>query len=102
MGVIEEMTRVQAVDGAPTLQSGSSTITVTVVSDQHGAYRFAAKRLSPGAYQLTIRAIGYELDTDRSVEVTAGKNARADLHLVKSEDLAAQLAYGVTPPSIRE
>ena len=72
-------------------RKADSTITVTVVSDQHGAYHFPAKRLSPGQYQLSIRAVGYELDAEKSVQVTTEGSAVADLQLVKTEDLAAQL-----------
>jgi len=38
-----------------------STITVSVVTDKNGAYQFPQSRLSPGSYELAIRAIGYEL-----------------------------------------
>src|SRR5438876_186011 len=35
-----------------------STITVTVVSDAQGRYRFPASKLDPGRYELGIRAVG--------------------------------------------
>ena len=38
------------------------TITITVVSDAQGRYSFPARKLSPGQYALSIRAIGYDLD----------------------------------------
>src|SRR5260370_9662371 len=38
-----------------------STITVTVVSDAQGRYRFPASKLDPGRYELGIRAVGFEL-----------------------------------------
>src|SRR5712672_3471309 len=43
-------------------QRSGSPITVTVVTDQSGSYRFPAARLAPGPYALRIRAAGYELD----------------------------------------
>ena len=73
-----------------------STITVTVVSDASGHYRFPATRLEPGRYALRIKAVGYDLDTPRDVEVNVqvkpGAAATADLTLVKTRDLAAQLS----------
>ena len=73
-----------------------STITVTVVSDASGRYRFPATRLEPGRYALRIKAVGYDLDTPRDVEVNVqvkpGAAATADLTLVKTRDLAAQLS----------
>jgi streptogramin lyase len=72
-------------------RKSDGTITVTVVSDQNGAYRFPVKKLSPGRYTLSIRAIGYELAGEQSADIAAGKSSVADLHLVKATDLAAQL-----------
>jgi streptogramin lyase len=66
-------------------------ITVTVVSDAQGRYRFPAAKLPPGTYTLAIRAIGYVLDRAPDVMIAAGKPARADLGLAKAPDLAAQL-----------
>jgi streptogramin lyase len=67
-----------------------STITVSVASDPQGRYSFPRKRLEPGQYSLSIRAVGYEMDPAK-VEVTAQKAATADLKLRKTQDLAAQL-----------
>ena len=69
-----------------------STITVTVVSNKDGRYGFPASRLAPGQYALRIRAIGYDLDNSKSVEVAAQKTTTHDLKLRKTEDLAAQLS----------
>src|SRR5262245_10705119 len=41
----------------------NSTITVTVVSDAQGQYRFPAAKLSPGQYALRVRAVGYDVDS---------------------------------------
>src|SRR5262245_53020504 len=67
-----------------------STITVTVVSDKQGRYRFPASRLSPGRYSLSVRAAGFDLDGARTANVTA-RGATANLKLVKAKELAAQL-----------
>ena len=53
-----------------------STITVTVVSDDKGHYSFPADRLEPGKYTITIRAVGYDLDGPKSVDVAAGQAPR--------------------------
>ena len=68
-----------------------STISVTVVSDKQGHYRFPAGRLDAGHYLLKIRAGGYDLDGPTSVDIAAGKGASADLKLRKAANLASQL-----------
>lgn len=69
-----------------------STITVSVVSDADGHYRFPADRLASAKYTLTIRAAGYELPAPVEADVESGKAGTADLKLVKTTDLAAQLS----------
>jgi streptogramin lyase len=69
-----------------------SSITTTVVSDDKGRYAFPAARLEPGRYTISIRAIGYQLDGAKSVDVAAG--ATADLKLSKTRRLAAQVSNG--------
>ena len=68
-----------------------STITITVVSDQQGRYRFPLSRLGPGRYGLRIRAVGYDLDGPDSADVVAGRTVSADLKLRAARDLASQL-----------
>ncbi len=69
-----------------------NTITVTVVSDAQGRYRFPDAKLVPGRYTLDIRAIGYVLGDAPDVTIAKGKTAQADLRLAKAPDLAAQLS----------
>ena len=69
-----------------------SSMTITVVSDAQGVYRFPAGRLEPGKYAITIRAVGYDLADAPAPDVTAQGGASADLKLVKTKDLAAQLS----------
>src|SRR5579863_10721430 len=52
-----------------------STITVTVVSDAQGRYTFPQGRLEPGQYSLKIRAVGYELDESKPVQLAQHKTA---------------------------
>jgi streptogramin lyase len=69
-----------------------STIAVTVVSDDHGQYRFLSDRLAPGKYQLTIRAVGYVL-ADSHLTATVGRTTRkVDIQLNRTPDLASQLS----------
>ena len=72
-------------------KKAGSTITITVVSDEHGRYRFPASKLTPGQYALRIRAVGYDLASPRTVEVAASQ-ATADLKLRKAADPASQLS----------
>jgi virginiamycin B lyase len=69
-----------------------SPITVTVVSDEKGRYKFPAAKIPPGSYALRIRAVGYDLEGPSAVEAVAGKSVSADLKLRKTSDLAAQLS----------
>lgn len=73
-------------------KKANSTITITVVSDDQGRYRFPAARLDAGQYALRIRAVGYDLDAPASVEVTQGKTATANLKLNPAHDAAALLS----------
>jgi virginiamycin B lyase len=68
-----------------------STIRITVVSDARGRYSFPAARLEPGNYQISIRAVGYDLDGAGAAAVEASKSASADLKLKKTRNLPAQL-----------
>jgi streptogramin lyase len=68
-----------------------SNKTITVVSDAKGRYAFPANRLEPGKYAVTIRAVGYDLAGPVNPDVAAKGQATADLKLVKTKDLAAQL-----------
>ncbi len=68
-----------------------STVSLTVVSDKEGLFRFPAGKLRPGKHSLAIRAVGYELDGSAQVEIAAADPAPLDLRLRKTRDLAAQL-----------
>ncbi|MCM3879419.1 MAG: carboxypeptidase regulatory-like domain-containing protein [Vicinamibacterales bacterium] len=69
-----------------------SSITVTVVTDAQGRYRFPQARLEPGDYALRIRAVGYDLDGTGAANVAAHQTATVDLKLRKAQDLASQLS----------
>ena len=69
-----------------------STVTTSVVSDTSGAYRLPSDRMEPGAYDVTIRAVGYELASPASVEIGPSSPAQLDLHLKKTAKLWTQLS----------
>src|SRR5215469_7469781 len=73
-------------------KEAGSNMTITVVSDEQGRYRFPSSKLSPGQYALRIRAVGYDLESPATVEVGSGNPTTADLKLRKTKDLAAQLS----------
>jgi streptogramin lyase len=68
-----------------------STVTITVASDNAGRFSFPATRLEPGRYALAIRAVGYELDGRKSIDVAADKAATVDLALRPTRNLSKQL-----------
>jgi len=72
-------------------QRSGSPITISLVSDAHGNYRFRASKVGPGRYAIRIRAAVYELKGSPEAEVAAGAPNRLDLRLTKAADLAAQL-----------
>ena len=69
-----------------------SNVSVSVITGSDGRYAFPADKLAPGAYYLSIRATGYDLDGDGAAQVKAKQSATADLKLKPTHDLlAAQL-----------
>jgi len=68
------------------------TMAVSVISDESGRYNFPSNRLKPGAYQLTIRGIGYVTANPRQVVVVGTGTGQADIKLVKINDLASQMS----------
>ena len=66
-----------------------SPITVTVVSDAKGGFRFPEGSLPPGRHELSIRAVGYELE--KPITVSQPEPTPVHLALRKAKDLAAQL-----------
>lgn len=73
-------------------KKSGSTITVVVVSDAEGVYRFPRERLTPGQYALSIWATGYQLSKVASVDVGVDATREVDLELRAADDLAAQLS----------
>ena len=67
------------------------TITVTVVSDHLGRYAYTTSQLTPGEYEIGIRATGYEIASPR-LTVTVGKQkSQSNIRLQNARDLTSQL-----------
>ena len=60
-----------------------STIMVSVSTNAQGQYSFPQDRLAPGAYDITIRAIGYTLKPTTAT-IESGGSTQLDLSLVKA------------------
>jgi len=73
-----------------TAKKDGSTMSVTVVSDDKGRYTFPEGRLTPGHYNLKIRAIGYILDGPRAVDL-GNAATTADIKLNTTTNLAPQM-----------
>ncbi len=92
---IVSSTEEKAMEGV--LVSASKTgspVTVTVVTDKDGRFSFPVSKLTPGQYSLGVRAVGYDVDAHKAIEITEQKTTTLDLQLRKTEDLAAQLSNG--------
>jgi streptogramin lyase len=69
----------------------AGTVTVTVVSDSDGRYAFPPGRLAPGAYQIAIRAAGFDLARPSAVTLAARETTTVDLELARTANLPAQM-----------
>src|SRR3979411_1513402 len=58
--------------GGGRAKEGGATVTVSVVTDREGRYRFPVARLEPGAYTLAIRAAGSGRDGKGNPAAHAG------------------------------
>jgi virginiamycin B lyase len=70
-----------------------STIMVSVSTNAQGQYSFPQGRLAPGAYDITIRAVGYTLKPT-SATIQSGNSTQLDLALAKAtpDVLALQMS----------
>src|SRR5262245_31277433 len=69
-----------------------STVTVSVATQDNGRFSFPATRLEPGQYALTTRAIGYDLEGPKTIEVVTGQTANVDIKLAPTKNLAKQMS----------
>src|SRR5712691_11833436 len=70
-----------------TAKKAGAKLAISVITDAQGRYSFPADRLEPGQYALTIRAIGYDLNSKASADVAGEKTANVDLKLGKTKRL---------------
>jgi streptogramin lyase len=75
-------------------KKNGTNITITVVTDAQGRYRFPRAKIDAGQYAMRIRAAGYDLTGRVTAEVSAQQPTSLDLNLRKAQDLAAQLTNG--------
>src|SRR5229473_5503336 len=64
-------------------KKAGSIVTVSVISDAQGRYRFPANRLEAGKYSIKIRAAGYDLAAPATADVADEQTATIDLKLRK-------------------
>src|SRR2546422_6404161 len=69
-----------------------SIVQVSVTTDGEGRCGFPRNRLEPGDYTLSIRAVGYDIDSPAKATVANGKAATADIKLKTTKNLAGQLS----------
>jgi virginiamycin B lyase len=68
-----------------------SIVKVSVTTDAQGRYRFPENRLEPGVYDITIRAVGYDIGAPTKAKVAGEKTTTVDIKLDKTKNLASQL-----------
>jgi virginiamycin B lyase len=73
-------------------KKAGSTVTVSVISDAQGHYRFPVSRLGAGKYSIEIRAVGYDLVAPATADVADEQTATADLKLRKTKNLVSQMS----------
>src|SRR5512138_3667589 len=74
-----------------TARRAKSIVQVSVTTDAEGRYSFPQDRLQPGEYTLSIRAVGYDMESPAKATVTSIEPATADIKLQKTKNLASQL-----------
>jgi streptogramin lyase len=74
-----------------TAKKASSIIQVSVTTDAQGLYTFPENRLDPGEYTISIRAVGYDIDSSAKAIVESEKTTTTDIKLKKTKKLASQL-----------
>jgi virginiamycin B lyase len=73
-------------------KKAGSTVTVSVISDAQGRYRFPANRLGAGNYSIKIRAVGYDLAAPATADVAEEQTTTVDLKLRKAKNLVSQMS----------
>ena len=74
-----------------TAKRPDSIVQVSVTTDAQGRYAFPENRLDPGEYTISIRAVGYDINSPTKAKVEAEKTTTTDIKLKKTKNLAGQL-----------
>jgi len=77
-----------------------STIMVSVSTNAQGQYSFPEGRLAPGAYDITMRAIGYTLPSTKAT-IRADGSTQLDLKLAKWVRPAPKYTRGILAKYMR-
>ena len=83
-----------------TARRPGSIVQVSVTTDAEGRYSFPRNRLQPGEYTLSIRAVGYDIDSPTKATVATNKTASADIKPKQTKNLAGQLTNAEWMPSV--
>src|SRR5476651_1856850 len=70
---------------------GQAALTVSVTSDAQGQCTFPESRLEPGNYTISIRAVGYDINSPAKAVVESEKTTTTEIKLKKTKNLASQL-----------
>jgi streptogramin lyase len=74
-----------------TAKKPGSIVEVSVTTDAQGQYTFPENRLGPGEYTISIRAVGYDINSPAKATVESEKTTATDIKLKKTKNLAGQL-----------
>ena len=74
-----------------TASKPGSIVEVSVTTDAQGRYTFPESRLDPGEYAISIRAVGYAINSPAKATVAPEATTTADIRLKKTKNLAGQL-----------
>ena len=62
-----------------TAKKPGSIVQVSVTTDAQGRYAFPENRLEPGEYTISIRAVGYEINSPTKAAVESEKTTTTDI-----------------------
>ena len=68
-----------------TAKKPSSIVQVSVTTDAQGRYTFPENRLDPGEYTISIRAVGYDINSPTKATVEFEKTTTTDIKLKKTK-----------------
>ncbi len=72
-------------------RKADASVTISVVTDAEGRYRFPSSKLESGVYTLRIRATGWELAAPVTADVVLAQPRLVDLRLRRLADITPQM-----------